>query len=65
MKLLFVCDPLDAFKIYKDTTFAMMREAAARGHTLHVCLPQDVTWQSGARVSARTREIALTGDARD
>ena len=65
MKLLFVCDPLDAFKIYKDTTFAMMREAAARGHTLHVCLPQDVTWPSGARVSARTREIALTGDARD
>ena len=65
MKLLFVCDPLDAFKIYKDTTFAMMREAAARGHTLHVCLPQDVTWQSGARVSARTREIALNGDARD
>ena len=65
MKLLFVCDPLAAFKIYKDTTFAMMREAAARGHTLHVCLPQDVTWQSGARVGAHTREIALTGDARD
>ena len=65
MKLLFVCDPLDHFKIYKDTTFAMMREAAARGHTLHVCLPQDITWQSGARVGAHTREIALTGDARD
>ena len=65
MKLLFVCDPLAAFKIYKDTTFAMMREAAARGHTLHVCLPQDDTWQSGARVGAHTREIALTGDARD
>jgi len=65
MKLLFVCDPLDHFKIYKDTTFAMMREAAARGHLLHVCLPQDITWQSGARVGAHTREIALTGDARD
>ena len=65
MDLLFVADPLELFKPYKDSTFAMMREAAARGHTLHVCLPQDVTWQSGARVSARTREIALTGDARD
>ena len=28
MKLLFVADPLEAFKIYKDSTFAMMREAA-------------------------------------
>jgi glutathione synthase len=34
MKLLFVADPLDTFKIYKDSTFAMMREAARRGHTL-------------------------------
>ena len=65
MKLLFVCDPLDAFKIYKDTTFAMMREAAARGHGLFACEPQDLTWQSGARVTAHVREITLTGDARD
>src|SRR5262245_3454339 len=28
MSLLFVADPLEAFKTYKDTTFAMMREAA-------------------------------------
>ena len=65
MRLLFVADPLEGFKTYKDTTFAMMREAAARGHTLHACLPQDITWQSGARVSAHVREVALTGDARD
>jgi len=32
MKLLFVVDPLDTFKTYKDSTFAMMREAAQRGH---------------------------------
>ncbi|OZA56593.1 MAG: hypothetical protein B7X79_10290, partial [Acidovorax sp. 17-64-282] len=25
MKLLFITDPLESFKIYKDTTFAMMR----------------------------------------
>ncbi|HXV11789.1 MAG TPA: hypothetical protein VD839_13395, partial [Burkholderiales bacterium] len=31
MKLAFVADPLDSFKIYKDTTFAIMREAAGRG----------------------------------
>jgi len=34
MSLLFVADPLEAFKTYKDTTFAMMREAARRGHEL-------------------------------
>lgn len=32
MKFLFVIDPLETLKIYKDTSYAMMREAAARGH---------------------------------
>ena len=32
MNLLVIADPLDHFKIYKDTTFAMLREAARRGH---------------------------------
>jgi glutathione synthase len=30
MDLLFVADPIEDFKTYKDTTFAMMREAARR-----------------------------------
>ena len=62
MKLLFIADPLESFKIYKDTTFAMMREAQRRGHTLTVCLPQDMVWQRGSQVSARVRDIVLTGD---
>ena len=65
MKLLFVADPLEHFKIAKDSTFAMMREAASRGHALLACEPQDLTWQRGGRVTAHVREIALTGDARD
>jgi len=65
MRLLFVSDPLEHFKIVKDSTFAMMREVAARGHAIFVCEPQDLTWQRGGRVSAHVREIALTGDARD
>jgi glutathione synthase/RimK-type ligase-like ATP-grasp enzyme len=32
MQILFVADPLSSFKIYKDTTFVMMREAQRRGH---------------------------------
>lgn len=61
MKLLFVADPLPSFKPYKDSTFAMMREAACRGHALFACEPADVHWQRGQRVLARVREIGLTG----
>lgn len=63
MKLLFVADPLESFKIYKDTTFAMMREAQRRGHEIAACEPQDIVWQRGARVMAHVRDITLTGDA--
>jgi glutathione synthase len=65
MHLLFIADPLDQFKTYKDTTFAMMREAARRGHALSVCTPQDVFWQHGGVVSARVQGIALTGQLGD
>jgi len=59
MKLLFVADPLETFKTYKDTTFAMMRTAAARGHALYACEPKDLVWQRGGRVEALVRAIAL------
>jgi glutathione synthase len=65
MHLLFIADPLDTFKTYKDSTFAMMREAARRGHRVSACEPQHMSWQRGAGVVAHTREIALTGDASD
>jgi glutathione synthase len=64
MKLLFVADPLESFKTHKDTTFAMMREAARRGHEIWACEPADLVWVRGARVVARgARAITLTGDA--
>jgi len=63
MNLLFIADPLESFKIYKDTTFAMMREAQRRGHAIAACEPQDVMWQRGAPVTAHGRDITLTGDA--
>ena len=66
MKLLFVADPLEGFKTYKDTTFAMMREAARRGHELWACAAADLSWQCGQRVLARgARAITLTGQAQD
>ena len=47
MQLLFIADPIASFKIYKDTTFAMMREAQARGHVLWVCEAADLHWRGG------------------
>ena len=61
MKLLFVADPLESFKIYKDTTFAMMREAHRRGHQVSACEMGGVRWQRGEAVSAQVRDITLTG----
>ena len=65
MNLLFVADPVEHFKIYKDTTFAMMREAQRRGHRLAVCEPAHMHWQRGGKVTARVRDITLTGHAVD
>ena len=65
MHILFVADPLSSFKIYKDTTFAMMCEAQQRGHQVLACEPQDLVWQSGQKVMARVQRVRLTGDATD
>ena len=63
MELLFVSDPLESFKIYKDTTFSMMREAQRRGHTIVACEPQQLVWQRGGVVQAQVRAVTLTGDS--
>ena len=63
MKLLFVADPLSSFKTSKDTTYAMMREAARRGHEIWACETADLAWLRGSRVVARrARAITLTRD---
>ena len=64
-QLLFVADPLETFKTHKDSTFAMMRVAASRGHTLWACEPQQLVWQRGGVVTAHARRITLTADAHD
>lgn len=65
MHLLFVADPLESFQTYKDTTFAMMREAQRRGHTLSACEPRQLVWQRGGAMQAQIRRIRLTGHAQD
>jgi len=61
MEILFVADPLESFKIYKDTTFAMMRELQRRGHRIASCEPRDLVWVRGGLVLANIRRITLTG----
>jgi glutathione synthase len=63
MNLLFVADPLETFKTYKDSTYAMMREAQRRGHTLASCEPQHLRWLAATGVQATVRRIELTGQA--
>ncbi len=63
MNILFVADPLESFKIYKDTTFSMMREAQRRGHRVAACEPRQLVWRSGDVVRADVRQITLTGSA--
>jgi glutathione synthase len=65
MHILFVADPLESFKTYKDTTFSMMREAQRRGHSVAACEPRHIVWQRGGVVQALVRRIRLTGHASD
>jgi len=64
MKIAFLADPLSSFKIYKDTTFAMMTEAHTRGHSVYAFEQKDMAIHSGA-VTANVARIVLTGDAHD
>lgn len=64
MKIAFAADPLSGFKIYKDSTYAMMAEAASRGHELHVFGHGDLIFD-GKEVRASAARVTLTGDAND
>ena len=64
MKIAFLADPLAGFKTYKDSTFAMMREAARRGHAVYAFEQKDMALEEGI-VTAQVHHITLTGDEHD
>jgi glutathione synthase len=64
MKLAFVVDPLESLKPYKDSSIAMMREAARRRHEVHVLEARELFVRDGA-VRASARRIDLTADDAD
>ena len=64
MKLAVILDPLDEIKTYKDTTYAIMREAAKRGHSIHALMLGDMFLRDGS-VIGYARELTLKDDAHD
>jgi glutathione synthase len=44
MDFLFIADPLESFKINKDSTLAMMRAAQDAGHRLWFCQSKNILW---------------------
>ncbi|MDP2832873.1 MAG: glutathione synthase [Pseudomonadota bacterium] len=60
LNLLFIADPLESFKAYKDSTYAMMVEAARRGHAINAMLAGDLVWKA-EWVVGRTHPVRLTG----
>ncbi|MFC3109238.1 glutathione synthase [Undibacterium arcticum] len=63
MKLAFLADPLAGFKTYKDSTYAMMVEAARRGYELYA-FEQRALALDGGGVRANVDRITLTGNPR-
>ena len=61
MKLAFILDPLDALKAYKDSSIAMMRAAARRGHQVFAIQREALVWEGG-EVSARALALTPTDD---
>jgi glutathione synthase len=45
MDFLFIADPLESFKISKDSTLAMMRIAQGAGHRLWFCQSRNLLWK--------------------
>jgi glutathione synthase len=56
MKFLFIADPLESFKVEKDSTLAMMRAAQNAGHAIWYTQSHDLLWGQG---KARARCQAL------
>jgi len=51
MDFLFIADPLESFKIQKDTTLSMMRAAQEAGHRLWFCQSRNVLWKDDVVVA--------------
>ena len=51
MDFLFIADPLESFKVSKDSTLAMMRVAQSAGHHLWFCESRNILWRDQSVVA--------------
>ena len=61
MKFAFVVDPLEQLQAYKDSSIAMMRAAAARGHAISTLEAKEIFVREGS-VRSRVRALDVSGD---
>src|SRR5262245_57045076 len=61
MDFAFILDPLPLLKAYKDSSVAMMRALAARGHRIYALEPSDLYWDERG-VGARVAPVTLSAD---
>lgn len=64
MKICVILDPLERIKPYKDSTYAIMLEAAARGNSVFVMMQEGLLWKNG-RVLGGATPITMTGNEED
>ena len=61
MNLAFILDPLSTLKAYKDSSVAMLREVAGRGHALFALRQQDIILRDN-QVIGYTKPLRVTDD---
>ena len=61
MRFAFILDPLDQLKAYKDSSIAMMRAAARRGHQVFA-IGRDHLLVRDGEVTARALAVTPTAD---
>ncbi len=64
MDFAFILDPLHLLKAYKDTSVAMMRALATRGHAIFVLEPAGLYWDARG-TQARVVPLELSANDRD
>lgn len=61
MRMAFVVDPIESLKAYKDSSVAMMREAARRGHEVFAFEARDI-YLRGGEVRAPAQPLGIHDD---
>ena len=62
LKLLFILDPLEGLKAYKDSSIAMMRAAARRGHEVWALQRAGLTWREGVVIGTGCVALEVGAD---